>query len=93
MLKLAWSLLHGGRDPMTRGFIMKNKALGVAFLAVSLALGACASNPTNSQIGTAAGAVVGGVTGSALTGGSTVGTVGGAAAGAVIGHEIGKRVK
>jgi osmotically inducible lipoprotein OsmB len=88
---LAWSLLKIGRDQLDRRFVMKNTALGTALLAVALLLGACASNPTNSQVGTAAGAVVGGVVGSALTGGSTVGTVGGAAAGAVIGHEIGRK--
>lgn len=58
-------------------------------LAAALALGGCASNPTNAQIGTGAGAVVGGVAGNALFGGA-VGTIGGAAAGALIGNEIGK---
>ena len=57
--------------------------------AAALALGACASNPTNAQIGTGVGAVVGGVLGDAVIGGA-VGTIGGAAAGAFIGHEIGE---
>lgn len=55
-----------------------------------LALGGCATSPTNAQIGTGAGAVLGGVAGNALFG-NTVGTVGGAAAGALIGNEVGKR--
>lgn len=69
--------------------------LSSSILAVSLCLtlGACASNPTNSQIGAATGAVVGGVMGSALTAGSTAGTVLGAGAGAAAGYEIGKRIK
>lgn len=65
----------------------------VAAMTLCLALGACASNPSKTQIGTATGAVVGGIVGSALTGGSTVGTVAGASAGAVAGHEIAKRMK
>lgn len=58
-------------------------------LAGALALGGCASRPTNAQIGTGVGAVAGGLMGSALFG-STLGTVGGAAAGALIGNEVGK---
>ena len=56
----------------------------------ALALGGCASNPTNAQVGTGVGAVVGGVAGNAIFGGP-VGTIGGAAAGALIGNEIGGR--
>jgi osmotically inducible lipoprotein OsmB len=54
-------------------------------------LGACATPPTNTEIGVATGAVIGGAVGAVLTGGSTFGTVAGAGAGAVVGHEIGKR--
>ena len=57
--------------------------------AATLALGGCASNPSNPQIGTGVGAVVGGVAGNAVFGG-TLGTVGGAAAGALLGNELGK---
>ena len=68
----------------------RNKLMTMAVLCVAaLALGACASNPTNAQIGTGVGAVVGGVVGDAVIGGA-VGTIGGAAAGAFIGHEIGE---
>ena len=55
----------------------------------ALALGGCASNPTNTQVGTGVGAVVGGVAGNAIFGGA-VGTIGGAAAGALAAHEIGE---
>lgn len=55
----------------------------------ALAMGGCASNPTNAQIGTGVGAVVGGVAGNAVFGGP-LGTIGGAAAGALIGHELGE---
>ena len=55
----------------------------------ALAMGGCASNPTNAQIGTGVGAAAGGLVGNAVFGG-TLGTVGGAAAGALIGHEIGE---
>ncbi|WP_287879552.1 glycine zipper 2TM domain-containing protein [Acidovorax sp.] len=64
-------------------------ALATSVCAVTLALGGCASNPSNAQIGTGVGAVVGGVAGNAVLGG-TLGTVGGAAAGALIGNELGK---
>ena len=64
------------------------------FLSVAAAalitLTGCSTNPSNAQVGTAAGAVLGGVAGNALFGG-TLGTVGGAAAGAVIGNEVGKK--
>jgi osmotically inducible lipoprotein OsmB len=58
-------------------------------LAAAFALGGCASNPSNAQIGTGVGAVAGGVVGNAVFG-STLGTVGGAAAGALLGNEVGK---
>ena len=58
--------------------------------AALFALTGCGTNPTNAQVGTAAGAVLGGVAGNAVFGG-TLGTVGGAAAGAVIGNEVGKK--
>jgi osmotically inducible lipoprotein OsmB len=76
-----------------KGRTMKNLTAAASIVVMSLALGACASNPSNAQIGAATGAVVGGVVGSALTGGSTFGTVGGAGAGAAAGYEIGKRMK
>ena len=59
-------------------------------LTAILALGGCASNPSNAQIGTGVGAVAGGVVGDAVFG-STLGTIGGAAAGAVIGNQGGKK--
>jgi osmotically inducible lipoprotein OsmB len=65
-------------------------ACGAAVAAAFVATG-CGHNPSNQEIGTAAGAVVGGVVGSAATGGSTLGTVGGAAGGALLGNEVGKR--
>lgn len=61
----------------------------ITLLALSLSLGACASRPTQQQVGTVAGAVVGGATGSVLFG-STLGTVAGAAAGALAGNELTK---
>ena len=64
------------------------------FLSVAAAalitLTGCGTNPSNAQVGTAAGAVLGGVAGNAVFGG-TLSTVGGAAAGAVIGNEVGKK--
>jgi osmotically inducible lipoprotein OsmB len=57
--------------------------------AAALAMGGCASNPSNAQVGTGVGAVVGGAAGNAIFGGP-VGTIGGAAAGALIGHEVGE---
>ena len=44
--------------------------LASTFCAAALALGGCASNPTNTQIGTGVGAVVGGVAGNAVLGGT-----------------------
>lgn len=65
--------------------------LSIAACVVALSgLTACGTNPTNAQVGTAAGAVLGGVAGNAVFGG-TLGTVGGAAAGALIGNEVGKK--
>ena len=82
---------EGALQPDSR--TMKKLTAAASMVVMSLALGACSSNPSNAQIGAATGAVVGGVMGSALTGGSTIGTVGGAGAGAAAGYEIGKRVK
>ncbi len=65
----------------------RHLVIATAFVA-SLGLGACASNPTNAQIGTGVGAVVGGVAGNALLG--TGGAIAGAAGGALIGHELGE---
>ena len=69
---------------------MNTKLLMSVAAASLIALTGCSTNPTNAQIGTAAGAVIGGVAGSAVFGGP-IGTLGGAAAGAVIGNEIGKK--
>ncbi len=63
--------------------------IGLTALTAALALGGCASNPTNAQIGTGVGAAAGGLAGNAIFG-STLGTIGGAAAGALVGHEIGE---
>lgn len=63
--------------------------LGVATVAVMLALGGCAGM-SNQDKNTAAGAGIGAIGGAVLTGGSAIGTVGGAAVGGIIGHEVGK---
>ena len=76
-----------------KGIEMKKLTAAASFIVMSLGLGACASNPSNAQIGAATGAVIGGVVGSAVTAGSTTGTVVGAGAGAAAGYEIGKRIK
>lgn len=76
-----------------KGIEMKKLTAAAMFVITSLGLGACASNPSNAQIGAATGAVIGGVVGSAVTAGSTTGTVVGAGAGAAAGYEIGKRIK
>lgn len=60
-----------------------------ASLLAAWALGGCATNPSNAQVGTGVGAVVGGAAGHVIFGGP-VGTIGGAAAGALIGNELGK---
>lgn len=73
-----------------KGEFMNTQILMSVAAAALIALTGCATNPTNAQIGTAAGAVVGGVVGDAVFG-NTLGTVGGAAAGAVIGNEVGKK--
>jgi osmotically inducible lipoprotein OsmB len=71
---------------------MKTKFAALAIAAASvLGLSACASNPTNAQIGTGVGAVAGGLAGSAL--GGTGATVLGAGAGALIGNEVGRRTE
>ena len=78
-------------SPITTRFT-KTQFSGLASacaLGALLALGGCASNPSNAQIGTGVGAVAGGVVGDAVFG-STLGTIGGAAAGALIGNEVGK---
>lgn len=63
--------------------------LAAALFSGALALGGCAHQPNNAQIGTGVGAVAGGLLGDAVFG-STLGTVGGAAAGALIGNQVGK---
>ncbi|MBP7567831.1 MAG: glycine zipper 2TM domain-containing protein [Burkholderiaceae bacterium] len=69
---------------------MKTRIAAMAIAAASvLGLTACASNPTNAQIGTGVGAVAGGLAGSAL--GGTGATIIGAGAGALLGNEVGKR--
>ena len=47
-------------------------ALATTVCTATLALGGCASNPSNTQIGTGVGAVVGGVAGNAVLGGTLV---------------------
>ena len=69
---------------------MNTKIILSVAAAALITLTGCGTNPSNAQVGTAAGAVLGGVAGNALFGG-TLGTVGGAAAGAVIGNEVGKK--
>lgn len=69
---------------------MNSKIFLSVAAAALITLTGCGTNPSNAQVGTAAGAVLGGVAGNALFGG-TLGTVGGAAAGAVIGNEVGKK--
>lgn len=94
--KLFWHKtceITGQEHYSQKGEDMKKLTAAASMVVMSLALGGCASNPSNAQIGAATGAVVGGVVGSALTGGSTFGTVGGAGAGAAAGYEIGKRMK
>lgn len=69
---------------------LRHGLVPAAALALAVAAGGCASNPSREDIGTVTGAVVGGVTGSALTGGSTLGTIGGAVGGGYVGKRIGK---
>lgn len=92
--RLARHMLESGQSH-DRGAVMKILKISSALTAVAMCvmLSACASNPSNSQIGAVTGAVVGGLAGSALTGGSTGGAVVGAGVGAAAGHEIGKRVR
>ena len=54
-----------------------------------LALGACMSNASNSEIGAVTGALAGGLAGSALTG-NLAGAIAGIAIGGATGYEIGK---
>ena len=69
---------------------MKTKIAALAIATASvLGLSACASNPSNAQIGTGVGAVAGGLAGSAI--GGTGGAIIGAGAGALVGNEVGKR--
>lgn len=90
---LAQAVLSFGKDPCNTQESAVDKSFAMASaIVLSLVLGACASNPTNTQIGTATGAVVGGLVGSALTG-SAAGTVVGAGAGAVVGYGVGRRMK
>lgn len=67
--------------PLSRGLH------GVAALALSLGLAACA-NMSEQDRNTAIGAGVGAIGGSVLTGGGTLGTLGGAAIGGVIGSQV-----
>ncbi len=68
--------------------MMSRSLILATALTATLGLGACSSNPTNTQIGTGVGAVVGGVAGGALLG--TGGAIVGAAGGALVGHELGE---
>lgn len=96
---MGWLWDSWNSDPIVRRNRLNNSTKVISMnaniltsiaIAGLLALGGCATSPTNAQIGTGAGAVLGGVAGNALFG-NTVGTVGGAAAGALIGNEVGKR--
>lgn len=69
---------------------MSDKRIGLWLAATCLSLGACASTPTEQQIGIGAGALLGGGLGHVLFD-STLGTAAGAAAGALIGNELGKK--
>jgi hypothetical protein len=60
--------------------------------ALCLALGACMSNASNSEIGAVTGALAGGLAGSALTG-NLAGAIAGLAIGGAAGYEIGKYKK
>lgn len=60
--------------------------------ALCLALGACMSNASDSQIGAVTGALAGGLAGSALTG-NFAGAIAGLALGGAAGYEIGKYKK
>lgn len=64
--------------------------LGAA--ALCLALGACMSNASNSQIGAVTGAVAGALAGAVVTG-NAGGAIAGLAIGGVAGYEIGKNMK
>jgi len=75
--------------PKEHTMLQSRHWIGLTALTAALALGGCASNPTNAQIGTGVGAAAGGVAGHVLLGGP-LGTIGGAAAGALVGHEIGE---
>ena len=44
--------------------------IGATALVAALAMGGCASNPTNAQIGTGVGAAAGGLVGNAVFGGT-----------------------
>src|SRR5262245_13533859 len=76
-----------GRNNNTMNLKGSPKLLGAA--ALCLALGACMSNASNSEIGAVTGAVVGGLAGAALTG-NFAGAIAGLAIGGAAGYEIGK---
>lgn len=73
-------------NPLTKTRI---KIIAACTTLALISAGCASYQPSNQQIGTAAGAVVGGAAGHVLFG-NLLGTVGGAAAGAVIGNEVGK---
>lgn len=68
---------------------IKGSSRFVAAGALCLALGACMSNASTSQIGVITGALAGGLAGAALSG-NFAGAVTGLALGGVAGYEIGK---
>src|SRR5262245_10533140 len=76
-----------GRNNNTMNIKGSFKFLGAG--ALCLALGACMSNTSNSEIGAVTGAVVGGLAGAALTG-NFAGAIAGLAIGGAAGYEIGK---
>jgi osmotically inducible lipoprotein OsmB len=71
---------------------IKGSSRFLAAGALCLALGACMSNASNSEIGAVTGALAGGLAGSALTG-NLAGAIAGCVIGGATGYEIGKYKK
>jgi osmotically inducible lipoprotein OsmB len=69
---------------------MNKVSLSAAVLALTLALGGCASGPHGQEVGIAGGAITGGAIGAAVSRGNPVAAVGGAVVGGLIGNQIGR---
>jgi hypothetical protein len=82
--------VFSGLDGKPMNFREFSNFLGAG--ALCLALGACMSNASNTQIGALTGAVAGGLAGSALTG-NIAGAVAGMALGGAAGYQVGKNTK